>query len=118
MIDADALSRLKPGALLINTSRGGVVDPAALATALSTGHLGGAALDVFEHEPLNVDSPLRSMDQVVLTPHAAGYSVESWEDLRREMCATARDWIKLGWSDVVVNPEVRSRLRPREVGVV
>jgi phosphoglycerate dehydrogenase-like enzyme len=68
------LRRLKPTACLINTSRGPVVDERALVRALQEGWLAGAALDVFEDEPLPADSPLRQMDNVVLTPHAAYFS--------------------------------------------
>jgi D-3-phosphoglycerate dehydrogenase len=68
------LRRLKPTACLINTSRGPVVDERALVRALQEGWLAGAALDVFEDEPLPADSPLRQMDHVVLTPHAAYFS--------------------------------------------
>jgi len=50
---------------------------------------------------------------VVLTPHAAGFSIEAWADLRADMCNTAAEWIRDGWSARVVNPEVRARLRPR-----
>jgi phosphoglycerate dehydrogenase-like enzyme len=115
LIDAAALDQMKRGALVINTSRGAVIDEAALMKALAAGRIAGAALDVFESEPLDPNSPLRTMDQVVLSPHAAGYSIESWADLRKEMCETVADWISQSWSDRVVNPEVRSRLRTRKV---
>jgi len=72
LIDARALARMKPGACLVNTSRGEVVDEAALIDALSAGRLAGAALDTYEHEPLPADSPLRRLDNVVLSPHVAG----------------------------------------------
>jgi D-3-phosphoglycerate dehydrogenase len=72
LIDARALARMKPGAYLVNTARGEVVDQAALIAALSSGALGGAALDTYEQEPLPVDSPLRRLSNVVLSPHVAG----------------------------------------------
>jgi D-3-phosphoglycerate dehydrogenase / 2-oxoglutarate reductase len=71
-IDARALARMKPGALLVNTARGEAVDEAALTQALSSGALGGAALDTYEREPLPADSPLRQLSNVVLSPHVAG----------------------------------------------
>jgi D-3-phosphoglycerate dehydrogenase len=113
LIDAAALAKLKPEAMLINTSRGPVVDEKALIEALSAGRLAGAALDVFEEEPLDPASPLLTLEQVVLTPHYAAYSVESIEALRREICQTAANWIADGWTENVVNPEVKDRLRPR-----
>ncbi|HEU4702835.1 MAG TPA: C-terminal binding protein [Conexibacter sp.] len=83
LIDSRRLSLFKPGAILVNTSRGGLVDEAALLEALSAGRLAGAGLDVFEHQPLDPSSPLLSRSDVVVTPHCAAYSVESLGDLRR-----------------------------------
>jgi D-3-phosphoglycerate dehydrogenase len=82
LIDAAALSLMRPEAILVNTSRGPLVDEAALAAALAAGRLGGAGLDVFEREPLPADSPLRGLDGVVLTDHAAWYSVEAMSELK------------------------------------
>lgn len=71
LIDGSALGRMKKGSILINTARGGLVDQAALAEALRSGHLGGAGLDVFVDEPVPPDEPLLMMDNVVVTPHVA-----------------------------------------------
>lgn len=85
LIDARRLARMRPGAFLVNASRGPVVHEAALIEALETGHLGGAALDVFEEEPLPAESPLRRMGNVFLTPHIAGLTEEA-EARLLEMC--------------------------------
>jgi (S)-sulfolactate dehydrogenase len=79
MIDAAALGRMKPQALLINAARGGIVDEAALAAALKSGRLGGAALDVFETEPLTAAAGaiLQGVPNLILTPHIAGVTDES-----------------------------------------
>jgi len=77
LIDAGALTRMRKGALLVNASRGPVVDEKALIAALESGHLGGAGLDVFEQEPTPADNPLRRMDNVFFSPHVGGFTVES-----------------------------------------
>lgn len=79
LINADTLSKMKPTAVLINTARGPIVDEKALVAALSSGQVGGAALDVFEFEPLPLDSPLLKMDNVMLAPHNSNSSPTAWE---------------------------------------
>jgi D-3-phosphoglycerate dehydrogenase len=76
LMNAERLAMMKPTAYLINTSRGPVVDEAALIAALHAGRLAGAGLDVFEIEPVPADSPLLKMDNVLLTAHIASYSEE------------------------------------------
>nr|WP_326126595.1 NAD(P)-dependent oxidoreductase [uncultured Oscillibacter sp.] len=73
LIDAGAFSRMKPDALFVNTARGAVVEEDCLVDALRTHRIGGACLDVYEQEPLAKDHPLRSLSNVILTPHTAGY---------------------------------------------
>ena len=79
LFDAGRIAAMKPGAVLINTARGGIVDEAALAASLKAGHLGGAAIDVFEAEPLPASPHFQGCPNLVLTPHIAGVSTESNE---------------------------------------
>jgi D-3-phosphoglycerate dehydrogenase/(S)-sulfolactate dehydrogenase len=77
MVNAGTLAKMKRGAILINCARGGIVDERALAEALASGHLGGAALDVYEKEPPPPDHPLFKLDNVVLTPHLGASTEEA-----------------------------------------
>lgn len=83
LIDRSALSKMKASAILINTARGPVVDEGALIKALQAGEIAGASLDVFEDEPLPLDSPLRAMDNVLLGSHNANSSPSSWERVHK-----------------------------------
>lgn len=87
LINAAAFAKMKPGAYIINTARGPLIEEGALVIALDTGRLGGAALDVVASEPLAKDSPLLGRDNVILTPHTAFYSVEALEELQTK-CAS------------------------------
>jgi D-3-phosphoglycerate dehydrogenase len=74
---------MRKNAVLINTARGHIVEETALVAALNAGTIGGAALDVFEVEPLPADSPLKKMDNVLLAPHNANSSPAAWERVHR-----------------------------------
>ncbi|MEM7445145.1 MAG: hydroxyacid dehydrogenase [Pseudomonadota bacterium] len=77
LFDASAFAAMKPGSIIINTARGGVIDDAALANSLKQGHLGGAALDVFEAEPVSSDNVFVGVPNLLATPHIAGVTEES-----------------------------------------
>jgi phosphoglycerate dehydrogenase-like enzyme len=77
LVGAAQLAKMKRGAFLINAARGPIVDEKALVEALGSGHLAGAGLDVYEVEPLAVDSPLRRIDNVILSPHVGGATFEA-----------------------------------------
>ncbi len=87
LIDARALARMKDGAILINTSRGGVVDQAALAEALRSGHLFGAGLDVTDPEPMRADDPLLSLPNCLVVPHVASASEQTRERMAQKAAA-------------------------------
>jgi D-3-phosphoglycerate dehydrogenase len=87
MIGDAQLARLKSGAFVVNTARGGIVDEAALHAALVSGHLGGAALDVFVQKPVPTDHPLLELHNVIAAPHMAGNTVESLDRMSRTTIA-------------------------------
>jgi D-3-phosphoglycerate dehydrogenase len=104
------LRLMKPTAFLINTARGPIVDQAALVEALADARLAGAGLDVFETEPLPADDPLRKLDNVILTPHSASWSVESSEECRRIAVEHVVTVLRGGVPSDVVNPAVLKRV--------
>ena len=87
IIDRQSLAAMKPTAYLINTARGELIDEMGLQQALREGRIAGAALDVLEQEPPRTDHPLRSMNNVILTPHCAWYTESSQKELRTKACA-------------------------------
>jgi len=105
LVDGPALCAMKPGAVLIDVSRGGIVRQAALIEALRAGRLAGAALDVFETEPLPPDNPLWAMDNVVISPHCSSV-YDGWELRSAEMfCDNAERWRKGLRLENIVDPQ-------------
>jgi phosphoglycerate dehydrogenase-like enzyme len=112
IINAATLAHMKPDAVLVNTSRGGLVCEADLIPALRSGQIAGAALDVFEVEPLPAEHPLRTLPNVVLTPHAAGVDSRSLEDMARSAAEAVAALRRGDWpTEKVVNPAVRDTFR-------
>lgn len=105
LIGAEQLARMRRGSFLINCARGGLVDEAALADALAAGHLGGAALDVFEREPLH-DSPLLESPNVILTPHVAASTREAQAQVSIDIARQVLDYFADRPVAHPVNPSV------------
>ena len=105
LLSSAEFNQMKEGVFLVNTSRGPIIDEAALVEALRSGKLWGVGLDVFEEEPLPLDSPLREFDNVTFTPHVGANSEESVADLYRIGCQIAVDILHVRWPEGVVNPE-------------
>jgi len=106
MIGACQLARMRGDAILVNTSRGAVIDTDALVEALRAGTILGAGIDVHESEPLPVGHPLTRFDSVVLTPHLAWYTEESYDELKRRTVANVLDVCTGRAPRNIVNPEV------------
>lgn len=108
--DKSAFARMKPGSTLINTARGGIVVESELIAALQCGHLRGAGLDCFEHEPPAPDNPLFQMEQVVVTPHIAGSDTRSQQDMSIEAADCIIKLYSGEWPEAaVVNRELREK---------
>jgi D-3-phosphoglycerate dehydrogenase len=106
LLSADRLALLRPTSIVVNVSRGGLVDEIGLADALNSGSLGGAALDVFEQEPLPLDHPLRSAARALLTPHVAFYSEAATHELQRLAAKQVARALAGARLEPVVNPSV------------
>lgn len=108
LINAGTLAKMKQGSVLINTSRGGLVDERALFAALESGHLWGAGLDVFQREPAPADNPLFKLDNVVLSPHMAGLDHESAAEMARRAAQSVVELYEGVWPEgCIVNEEIR-----------
>jgi len=106
LLGAKQFALMKPDAVLINTARGPIVNEAALVDALQSGRIAGAALDVFEHEPLSGDSPLTKMGNVILTSHSVAWTEELFRDMGRIDCEGALAVFRGEAPQHVVNPQV------------
>lgn len=114
LIGADQLARMKPTAGLVNAARGGIVDEAALVEALRDGTIAGAALDVFETEPLPEDDPLRTCPNLIMTPHLGASTPEAQREVAIEIARAVRDALLEGDLGPAVNlPSVAPEDRPR-----
>jgi D-3-phosphoglycerate dehydrogenase len=111
LIAAPAIALMRRAPVIINTSRGGLVDLDALTEALDNGHLSGAALDVTEPEPLAVDHPLRAHPLALVTPHASFYSAEAQDELQRRAAEEILRSLRGEPPRCPVNPEVLGSAR-------
>ncbi len=111
LIGARQLSWMKPDAFLVNTSRGGVIDEAALVQCLQERRIAGAGLDVFAQEPLSEDNPLKGLDNVILTPHSAALTRECVIRVAVEAARATLDVFQGKKPDGLVNPEVLTQPR-------
>jgi D-3-phosphoglycerate dehydrogenase len=106
MIGAKQFAQMRNDAIVVNTSRGGVIDGDALVHALRTGQILGAAIDVHECEPLPPGHPLTTFDSVVLTPHLAWYTEESYHELKRRTVANVVEVCAGRPPANIINPQV------------
>ncbi len=102
IISASAINKMKPGSMLINCARGGLVDEAALRVALESGHIRGAALDVFAEEPAR-ENPLFDLDNVICTPHLGASTVEAQEKVAIQIAAQISDYLLTGAVNNAIN---------------
>lgn len=115
LLDADRFALMKPSAYFINIGRGQTVDQAALTAALTEGRLAGAALDVFEREPIDPGDPLVTMDNVIITPHAIGLTREMLRDVGRSACRSVLAVAEGRVPTSIINPEALEHPRLRSL---
>jgi len=106
IINANTLAQMKPGAVLLNTARGGLIEHSSLWQAIQNGQIAGAGLDVFDPEPPDLNQPLYKDSRVIVTPHAAFTSEESLIDLRTRVCGQILQALQGEQPANVVNPEI------------
>jgi len=112
MINRESLSWMKPGAFLINTARGGLVNEPDLLDALANKRIAGAGLDVFDEEPPPADHPFFKLDNVVLTAHTAGVDLQSRDDMALSAATSIVEILRGDWPvEKIVNPEVKSKFK-------
>ena len=117
LVGSDALTKCKPGVRIVNCARGGLVDEAALLAALEDGRVAGAALDVYEQEPLPADSPLRSRPNLILTPHLGASTTEAQVNVAERIAEQfndyfAHDLVRNAVNMIAVEPQVAEQLAP------
>jgi len=112
LISHEQLARMKAGARILNVARGGILDEAALLEAIERGHIAGAALDVFDEEPLTLDSALRSSDKIILTPHLGASTVEAQEQVAEDVAIQVIDVLNDRPARYAVNAPI---LPPRDL---
>jgi phosphoglycerate dehydrogenase-like enzyme len=113
LIGRSEISLMKKGVYVVNTARGGIVDTNALAEGLRSGHIAGAAVDVFDTEPPDFSSPLFNVERIIMTPHIGAYTIEA---IRRMDCIAAENIVKALHAEIpeyVVNREVLSSQKLR-----
>jgi len=112
LIRESELQKMRPTAFLINTARAAIVDQKALYQALKNGWIAGAGLDVLEEEPPKESNPLLSLDNVIITPHAASYSIQSYQEVRERAAQEVVRVLSGKWPRPIafLNPEVKNRV--------
>jgi len=113
MLGMEQFKKMKSGALIVNTARGGLIDQDALCTALKDGILAGAALDVMDPEPINPDNPLLELENVILTPHSAHASIPAFMTLLSRPGEEVARVLKGEWPVGLINPQAKEKYQEK-----